>query len=110
VAPFTVAELARKYREHALIYYRKNGRVTREAELVGEALSRAVQLFGDLPAIDFGPACLVDVRESMIKVGWTRGYINKQVGRIKHAFKAAHLYLGRAGVRSVRTVLCRHCG
>src|SRR5260221_4242648 len=45
--------------------------------------------YGNEPAQSFGPLALQVVREAMVKEGWSRGYINAQVGRIKRCFKWA---------------------
>jgi len=46
-----------------------------------------LRLYGDLPAPDFSPKKLKRVREDMISCGWVRASINRQVGRIRRAFK-----------------------
>jgi len=84
--PLTVEQLAKQYIQHAAQYYRKGGKITREAELVREALTFACDLYGRTPAEQFGPKRLDKVRQRMIKQGWTRKHINKQIGRIKRAF------------------------
>jgi hypothetical protein len=85
----TVAELADRYGEHAGVYYRKNGQPTREAELVVEALAVVVESFGNTLAEAFGAQRLIAVRDAMIAREWSRGYVNRQVSRIKRAFKHA---------------------
>ena len=79
----TLGQLAEQYNAHAVTYYRKNGRTTREAEQVAEALGVAVGMFGDELAASFGPLRIQQVRDAMIQRGWSRPYINKQCGRIK---------------------------
>ncbi len=44
---------------------------------------------GQLPAIDFGPKKLAEVREAMIEQGWSRATITKRTGFIRAAFKHA---------------------
>ena len=39
--------------------------------------------YGPAPAKDFGPLGLQVVRERMIQAGWSRTYVNAQVGRVK---------------------------
>lgn len=41
------------------------------------------ELFGDLPLTEFGPLKLRIVRDEMIRKGWSRSFINKQVKRIR---------------------------
>ena len=48
-----------------------------------------VDLFGNTRARDFSPRKLKDVREAMIKAGWVRSSINRQIGRIKRMLKWA---------------------
>ena len=84
--PLTVQQVADQYNEHATQYYRKRGQATREAELVSEALDIACVLYGSTPAEQFGSKRLDKVRQRMIKRGWTRLYINKQIGRLKRAW------------------------
>lgn len=86
VQPLTVQQLADKYNAHAEQYYRKAGRVTREAGLIAEALLIACEHFADTPADLFGPARLKQIRQAMIDKKWSRKYINKQVDRIRRAF------------------------
>ena len=40
-------------------------------------------------AEEFGPLALQVVRDRMVKEGWSRTYINAQVGRLKRCFKWA---------------------
>jgi integrase len=85
--PLTVVELISAYRKHAQKYYRKNGQVTREAGCIDDACRILRQLYGRTPANDFGPLALEAVRNKMVETGWTRKYINKQVGRLVRMFR-----------------------
>lgn len=64
-----------------------NRHTTSELETYKAALRPLDELYADTPAAEFGPKRLKVVREAMIKLGWSRGYTNKQVGRIKRVFK-----------------------
>ncbi len=44
------------------------------------------ELFGETPVHEFGPIRLRLVRDEMIKKGWSRVYINKQIKRVRHVF------------------------
>jgi hypothetical protein len=85
----TVVEVINAYREFAERYYRKNGEVTRESGCIKEALKILRQLDGRTNANEFGPLALKAVRQRMIDNGWSRGYINKSIGRIRRCFKWA---------------------
>ena len=82
-----LAELARVYIDYAKTYYQKNGRVTREAEMVEEVWKFACHHYGLTPVDKFGPVLLKDLRELMIdEKDWVRRHINKQVGRLVRGF------------------------
>lgn len=85
----TVVEVLSAYRKFAESYYRKNGEVTREYGCIKEALKIVRELYGRSNAAEFGPLALKAVRQKMIGYGWSRGYINKSVGRIRRCFKWA---------------------
>lgn len=85
----TVVEIINSYRKFAEGYYRKNGEVTREYGCIKEALKIVRELYGRTTANDFGPLALKAVRQRMIDNGWSRGYINKSIGRIRRCFKWA---------------------
>lgn len=85
----TVVEVINAYRKFAEQYYRKNGEVTREYGCIKEALKIVRELYGRKLADDFGPLALKAVRQRMVDNGWSRGYINKSIGRIRRCFKWA---------------------
>lgn len=85
----TVAELVAAYLVHAREWYVKDGRPTSQVKRVEQALQKATDLYGTLPAIDFGPRALKAVRDAMVRDGWTRGYVNSCVGCVRRAFKWA---------------------
>ena len=45
------------------------------------------KLYGVTPISDFGPMALKAVRNAMVEAGWTRGFINKSVDRIRKFFR-----------------------
>jgi hypothetical protein len=92
----TVVEIAAAYLKHARHYYRKHGQPTREIGCLEESIKVLRPLYGRSAAVDFGPVALRVVREAMIAKGWTRKYINKQVGRLVRMFKwaTAHELVG----------------
>lgn len=85
----TVAEVMAAFIGHARDYYRKNGKPTREYELIVECCRFIKPLYGRAPASDFGPLALKAVRSRMIKAGHCRKHINKNVDRIKRMFRWA---------------------
>jgi integrase len=85
----TVVEIINAYRKFAEGYYRKNGEVTREYGCIKEALKIVRELYGRTTANEFGPLALKAVRQRMVDNGWSRGYINKSIGRIRRCFKWA---------------------
>jgi integrase len=89
-ASITVAEVVNAFRKHADHYYRHaDGSPTGEATTFAAALSPLTKLYARTAAAEFGPLKLKAVRDAMVRLGWARTSINKQVGRIKHVFKWA---------------------
>lgn len=81
--PITLKELGLVYRQHAKQYYRKNGKPTREAELVVEVLRLLLKHHGNDHVEEFGPVALKQLRERMIaELDWSRNFLNKQVSRL----------------------------
>ncbi len=86
--PLTVDELLAGFWRHAEIHYRSpNGTPTSELDSFVQAFKPLRKLYGDSPAKDFGPLALRAVREVMIRDRWSRGYINRQISRIKLVFR-----------------------
>jgi integrase len=75
-----------RYATFAEGYYRKAGRSTGEHVTIKNALRPMEEMFGDTPAINFGPKRLKEVRAEMIRRDWSRRYINAPVSRIKRFF------------------------
>jgi len=84
----SVNELILVFQKYARGYYRKNGKVTREAEQIVEVLTFLRTHHGRLAAQKFGPVLLKELRERMItELDWARKHINKQVSRLVRMFK-----------------------
>src|SRR5262249_35678627 len=81
----TIAELIERFWDYAVIHYRKQGGVqTGEAAVIRCALRPLLSPpYGELLAMEFRPSHLKAARDDMIRLGWTRRYINRSVGRIK---------------------------
>jgi len=86
----TIASLAHAYLAHCDQYYvGPDGQKTSEPANIRYTLKPLIELFGILPIEEFGPLRLIDVRNRMIALAWSRSLINQRVGRIKRMFKWA---------------------
>jgi integrase len=83
----TIDELAIRFLEYAIDYYVKDGKPTSEVACIRAALRPLVELYGPTLAAAFGPLALKGVRDEMIRRGWKRKAINRQVQRIQRAFR-----------------------
>lgn len=79
--------LVERYLIHCRSYYERDGNPGKEYREIIYALKPLCALHGLTPISDFVPKALKQVREEMIRLGWARQQINKQIGRIKHCFK-----------------------
>ncbi len=68
-------------------YYQKHGKKTSEVLCLEQACRPLVELYGATPAAAFGPKALKAVREAMLGLGWARGHVNDQVGRVRRVFR-----------------------
>jgi hypothetical protein len=91
--------------DYAEQYYVQNGRETDEIDCF-RSLIRVLRESFDLLAVEeFGPNELRALRHQMIEKGWARGFINRQVNRLRHMVKwgvdrAIHpVWLARRGGR-----------
>lgn len=83
----TIAELILHFAAWAERYYVNDGVPTGEATTCKYACRPLEDLFGLLPAAEFGPKKLKLVREEMIRRRWTRRHVNASVNRIKRLFR-----------------------
>jgi integrase len=83
----TVDDLALAYLEHAKGHYLKGGRETSEVCCIRNALRFLVAVAGRMQARAFGPKLLKEVRQWMIAEGQCRTTINKNMGRVRRAFR-----------------------
>jgi len=87
-APATIRELWARFKTHAERYYRRpDGTPTGEARNLYDAIRFVLDRYGEVPAKDFGPRMLRQVREDMIDADLSLGVINQRVGKIRHFFK-----------------------
>ena len=85
----SVGELCIVFLRHAESHYLKNGEQTSEVHIVRSVIKPLNELYGMLPAKDFGPLALKAVRSKMVGSGWCRGTINAGMSRIRRIFKHA---------------------
>jgi hypothetical protein len=86
----TVNELLLAFLRHAQEHYRRpDGTPTDELKEYRLAIRPVRELYGHTPVRAFGPVALDAVRQQMIRQGWCRTRVNKQVGRIKRVFRWA---------------------
>jgi hypothetical protein len=83
-----VADVIKAYWDFARGYY-SGPQCRTELGSFRLALGVLRRLYGETLARDFGPVALQTVRDAMIKLDWSRSYVNKQVGRLKRCFKWA---------------------
>ncbi len=60
-----------------------------ELEAIKSALKIVRQHYGSDAVVDFGPKKLAAVREAFLQKGWSRPYVNKQVGKTIRAIRWA---------------------
>lgn len=87
----TVNDVALAFTLHAQSHYRnpKTGKPSAELDCFRSALRPAVDLFGETPISEFGPVRLSHVRDKYVAKGWSRGFVNKSVVRLRHVVKWA---------------------
>lgn len=119
----TIAGICRQYLQYAVDHYidPDDGQPTDEIIKIKAALSHLLDFCPDLPAEDFGPVKLMELREHMINqakagkdgepiVRFTRGTINGRITLIKRVFEWASkwqkiprsVYYGLMSVKGLR--------
>lgn len=93
-AVLTVSDVCLAFWEHALTTYpappfAAGNRPEGELGNFWDALRPLRRLYGPTPAVEFGPVKLAAVRDEMIRLGWCRNHINRNVARLRHVFKWA---------------------
>jgi hypothetical protein len=84
----TVVELIDRFWTFAQQHYRRvDGTHTSEINNFRDALKPLARLYGSTPVSSFGSLALRAVRDEMIRLGWSRGTINRATNRIRHLFK-----------------------
>ncbi|MCC9644982.1 site-specific integrase [Rhodopirellula sp. JC740] len=85
----TVVEVLAAFWKFAQGWYIKNGEPTNEVEAYRLVIRDIKQVYGDRPAIEFGPIAFKAVRQIWIDRGQARSTVNKNAGRLKRLFKWA---------------------
>jgi integrase len=84
-----VGEVILLYIDHAEKYYSRDGVPTGEHVTIRSALTPITARFAELPVTALSPKKLKQVREDMIRLGWTRYTINKAISIAKRCFNWA---------------------
>jgi integrase len=91
-----------------LVYWRwaKRRYTASERDTIRYALRVLRKLYGRTPVTEFGPNRLRAVRAEMVRIGWCRTHINKQISRIRSLFRwaASHELAPEAAYRRLATV------
>ncbi len=83
-----IAELVQAYKKFAEAYYVKpDGTQTDEIDCLQSAIKPFRELYAFTPIMDFTPLIFKAVREVYISKGWSRGYCNRSMNRIRAVFK-----------------------
>jgi len=85
----SVAELCLAYLDYAESWYVKNGQQTDEVDCYCSLIRVVRELYGLTPLKDFSPNDLRAVQTKMVELQWSRGFINRQIVRVRHMFKWA---------------------
>jgi integrase len=89
-ASITVNEVLLAYIEHAERHYRGlDGTTTGETQHVKLVCRYVRELYGLIPATEFGPLALKAVRQKFIGAAWCRRSVNQQTERVRRAFRWA---------------------
>lgn len=83
----SINELLLSYWHFAQGYYVKNGKPTSQQDRIRMAIKPVREMYGHTLAKDFGPLALRAVQDQMVKLGWSRGYVNQCVGCVKRVWK-----------------------
>ena len=87
-AGISLNELLEPFSVHAERHYRTpDGAMTSEVREYKLVIRHIRELYGLVPATDFGPLKLKAVRQRFVGEGWCRGVINQRIGRIVRIFK-----------------------
>jgi integrase len=106
----TVSELCELYLVHCEKYYKgRDGKLSSEVNVILRGVDAVTRVYGSLPAAQFGPLKLDEVRQAIIATGITRRTVNSYVSRIKRIFQwgcakemiPPHVYGGLRAVKGL---------
>lgn len=84
----TVNDLCLRFvTERIPLYLTSEGKPSAERDCFRGVIRLLHQRFGELPVDNFGPLCLRQIRDDMVKKGWSRNFINKQIRRLRYIFR-----------------------
>jgi len=87
IPDLTITELAIAYVKYAASFYVKNGAQTNEVDCIKSAVRIVRKRYGATTAATFSPLSLKALQQAMVDEGWSRGFINRQIGRVKRMFR-----------------------
>lgn len=88
--PVTIEEVTAAYYQFAEKYYGFDKNKNRgDKHNLKAALAILNRLYGSRPAAKFGPLDLKGIQAEMVRLKWSRSYVNHTVGRLKRVFKWA---------------------
>ncbi len=85
VPGITILGLVEAYRPFAIQYFGTG--INSEAKSTDYSVVPLLELYGSSVAEEFGSTRFEAVRSKMIEMGWSRGYINASMQRVKRVFK-----------------------
>lgn len=85
----TVDEILIAYFDFCRTHYVKNGEQTSQVSLAAMVIKPLHEMYGEVPAVMFGPKLLKTFRDRLVGLGWCRNTINAAVGRVRRIFKWA---------------------
>ena len=86
----SVNEMLLAFLDHAERHYRDpDGNLTTEVNELKLSIAPVRELYGLIPAAEFGPRALAAIRQHMIRENLCRTLINRRVDRVKRVFKWA---------------------
>lgn len=87
-AEITVSEVMARFLKHAEAYYkRSDGKKSKTVSGFASPIRVVRELFGDIPAVEFGPLALRACRDRFIERDWNRKTVNKAVVAIRSVFR-----------------------
>lgn len=92
-AEITCLELVNLYWQHVTEYYRKpDGTPTSQQHIINNSLKPLKNVYGQKPAVEFGPNLLRGIRQSWIAAGLARKTVNDYTAEVRRMFKWAVSY------------------